>query len=256
MKPTCPPEPHLGLHLDDTPERITVSDSFLYKPESIDDFAIVLAQPASEPVIADTSALCGHSDCSNRSEEVWIDNRALNYLLDSVLARRPKLPFPLHKYGIQERTVGIVLAHGRDTVAWIITTEPQDRTADPERPILKRAQRFDADGGAGEMPGAQNGQNSRDQAAAFGTGDFQDVALEAAELWAFHAGVELAQQGAVREVIANFQIVAGGERRIDRDVYVAAVAEQPDLQPLLGQSLAKEGAAELAVAVIERMIGS
>src|SRR5207247_1883821 len=88
--------------------------------------------------------------------------------------------------------------------------------------------------------------------AAIGAGGLEDVALEAAELGALHAGVQLTQKRAAGEVVADFQVIAGGEEcRIDRHVDMAAVAEQADLEALLRQSLAKEGAAELAIAIIQ-----
>src|SRR6516164_2254744 len=102
------------------------------------------------------------------------------------------------------------------------------------------------------MPSAQDGEDSSDQAAAFAAGNFEDVALEAAQFGAFDASVKLAQQGAASQIIADDQVVAGGEECGSvRHINVAAVAKQANLQPLLGQGLAEERATELAAAIIQ-----
>ena len=103
------------------------------------------------------------------------------------------------------------------------------------------------------MPGSQDGQNGGNQGAALIAGDFEYIALEAAQFGALNAGVHLAKQGTAGEIVADFQIVAVGEkRRGDRHLDVAAIAEQPDLQALLCERLAEESAIEFAVAIIQR----
>src|SRR5262249_60989906 len=74
-----------------------------------------------------------------------------------------------------------------------------------------------------------------------------------ARLRALNACIERAHQHAASEVAGDGEIVAGrvdaGE---DQSLDIAAVAEQPDVEHLLGERLTQEGALELAVDVVDR----
>jgi len=76
------------------------------------------------------------------------------------------------------------------------------------------------------MPGSQDSQNGRNQGAALIASNFEHIVLEAAQFGALNASIHLTEQSAAGEIVADFQIVAGGEKsRSDRHVNMAAIAE-------------------------------
>src|SRR5262245_7561879 len=117
-------KPHqLGSDFDNLPYWITSANPSPSQLQPIGDLVIIPVEPATKPLVANSTAGRHRNRCQG-CKEIYVWDRSLDHLLHGVAARRAKLLLPLHQDCIEQRSGRIVLAHGLDAVAGVLAVEP------------------------------------------------------------------------------------------------------------------------------------